>query len=237
MFHSFVRCLVFIALISIPRYTKAQFDEQLKRDRSFYFHKPPQPKQLQFYFKLGSGFATLYKSDHRGMENFRIPVSLQFEIENNKIPYSLLLNGNLLTRFYIDDFVFSPNAATLNVKYSTAHLLNRPSKLDFYLLAGGGAWYAYLTDIEYAQIKAYENKEEEDFGIGFSGGAGVSYRWNDLDFHLQYLYFYGKARFIAGYFDPQNFYIGSHQLSFLVSYKFWINKKFHCCPSYRKSYK
>jgi len=213
-----------------------QSDKQLKKERSVYYGKSYQKKQLQFYLRLGSGIATYYKSDHRNMENFRVPITMQLELENNKMPFSVLLNGRFLTRFFLDDFTFSPSTITANIKYSLAYLISRPSKFDFYVLVGTGGWYAYLTDIEYSQIKAYENKSEQDLGIGYSGGSGISYRYGDFDFNLQYLYFYGNAQFIAGFFDPQNFYIGSHQLMFLASYKFWINKKQHSCPSFKTSF-
>lgn len=215
--------------------SSAQYDEKLRKDRSYYFNIPPQPKQKQFYFRLGSGIATYYKSDHRDMQNFRIPLSFQIEVESNKLPFSVVANTNLLTQFYLDDFVFAPSAATVSLKYSLAYLMGKPSKIDFFVLGGIGGWYAYLTDIEYAQVKAYSYKSETDLGIGVTGGGGLSYRYFDFDFGLQYMYFYGKAHFIAGYFDPQNFYIGSHQLLFTVSYKFWINKTKYKCPSYRKS--
>lgn len=236
MSNKFLKFSIFLlfSLFCFSGYSQSSI--QLKRDRSYYYSKSYKPTQRQFYLRLGSGIATFYKSDHRYMQNFRIPISLQLELENNKMPFSVLLGGRFLTRFYLDDFTFSPTTATVNLKYSLAHLLQRPSKLDFYVIGGGGGWYAYLTDIEYAQVKAYENKSETDFGIGFSAGSGISYRLNDFDLNLQYLYFYGKAKFIAGYFTEQNFYIGSHQIMFLLSYKFWINKKQHACPSFKTSF-
>ena len=166
----------------------------------------------------------------------RITLQFQIELASNLSPWSVLAGCNFSSQYALNDFRFSPTSGFLGVKRSFLRKVNKRLRWSPYIFAGGQYCHTYLTDIEYDEIKSYSFKQETANTYGFLSGAGVSYRFNSFDLQLQYQYLFSKPEFIAGYFTKNFYYVGSHQLNVMFTYRFQVNKRLIKCPAFDSKY-
>jgi hypothetical protein len=206
------------------------------KDQIYFPNRSEYRNQKQLFLNLSAGFSPYYKSDHKDVLNMRMPLQFQVELASNISPWSALAGCNFFSQYVLNDFRFSPTSGFLGVKRSFLRKANKRLRWSPYIFAGGQYCHTYLTDIEYDEIKSYSFKQETANTFGFISGTGLSYRFNYFDLQLQYQYLFTKAEFIAGYFTKNFYYVGSHQITFMFTPRFQINKRHIKCPAFDSKY-
>gem|GEM_PF-5938189 len=191
-------------------------------------------RHAQHYLEIAGGYGVWTRTFQAGMSSNAQPLDLSVLYGADHSAYAVRVGATLLTDFSQDIFLFKPRFAYTGVQISWLKLLGQDSRFDPFVFGGVAVWQAGLTDGVYDGIISYDEKKENDQGIGAVISTGFNYllksNWR-LGVEVKY-HHANPGDYLAGGFEPQK--INPSYLAALVkvSYRLPLQGKGATCPSY-----
>ena len=189
------------------------------------------------FLTVDVGAGAWYSSRQSGMSNEKLPMAIYLEYGKTQSPFGVMLGANFYTTYELDNFLLNPNYFSLAATYQPLKKKKAFRKFNIYGLAGVNLSYSRFTEKEYSGIVNYEHKVDKEIGYGIQLGAGVAYRFKNMEIGPVFMYHTGSSDFLAGYFTKQSFNTGSLQLNILFKYYFVFDRNKNVCPAYRSSFR